>query len=301
MDCCSSEYYLCGENEGDCDGDHECIVSLICGHQNCISIYNSPEDFTIWSDIHDCCYDPTHSTSPSTTTTNFENSTNALIRCGGSQTDTASCCTSVSPCGINEGDCDDHFECQGELMCGIDNCINILPSDNFPSTHDCCYSPFLCDGSSNNDIDTTSCCTSVSPCGINEGDCDNNLECQGELMCGIDNCINILPSDNFPSTHDCCYSPFICDGNNHNDIDSCCRTWNPCGENEGDCDSNADCHEDLVCGTDNCINILAHQKYEPFHDCCHDPLTTVKCDGRQANAADCCKFFIVSTEFNKNF
>jgi hypothetical protein len=56
-----------------------------------------------------------------------------------------------------------------------------------------------------------------------------------------------------------------------------------------------------VCGTNNCRNILAHQKYEPTHDCCHDPLTTVKCDGRQANAADCCKFFIVSTEFNKNF
>ena len=186
-------------------------------------------------------------------------------------------------------------------MCGIDNCINILPSDNFPSAHDCCYSPFLCDGSSNNDIDTASCCTSLSPCGINEGDCDSNLECQGELICGIDNCINILPSDHFPSTHDCCYSPLICDGSSNNDIDSCCRTWNPCGENEGDCDSNADCHEGLVCGTNNCRNILAHQKYEPTHDCCHDPLTTVKCDGRQANAADCCKFFIVSTEFNKNF
>ena len=218
---------------------------------------------------------------------------------GGSQTDTASCCTFASPCGINEGDCDNNFECQGELMCGIDNCINLLPSDNFPSTHDCCFAAASkCGGSQ---TDTASCCTSVSPCGINEGDCDDNFECQGVLMCGIDNCINILPSDDIPSTHDCCYSPFLCDGNSSNDIDSCCRTWNPCGENEGDCDSNAECHEGLVCGTNNCMNILAHQKYEPTHDCCHDPLTTFKCDGRQANAADCCKFFIMSEEFCNSF
>ena len=269
--CCTS-VSPCGINEGDCDDNFECQGELMCGIDNCINILSSDN----FPSTHDCCYSP----------------------CVGSQTDTASCCTSVSPCGINEGDCDENFECQGELMCGIDNCINILPSDNFPSTHDCCFTASKCGG---NQTFSSSCCTSVSPCGINEGDCDDNFECQGVLVCGIDNCINILPSDNFPSSHDCCYSPFPCDGNSNKDIDSCCRTWNPCGENEGDCDSDADCHDGLVCGINNCRNILAHQKYEPTHDCCHDPLTTIKCDGRQANAADCCKFFIMSEEFNKSF
>ena len=39
-----------------------------------------------------------------------------------------------------------------------------------------------------------------------------------------------------------------CDGE-----DSCCTTENQCGENEGDCDNDADCNPGLVCGTDNCI------------------------------------------------
>jgi hypothetical protein len=141
------------------------------------------------------------------------------MKCGGSQTDTASCCTSFSPCGINEGDCDDHFECQGELMCGIDNCINILPSDNFPSTHDCCFEA-SCNGNQDN---TWDCCKymfleivyfdALNPnnlnhlCGENEGDCDDDLDCVGNLLCGTNNCLNIEPLDNFSSNHDCCYNP----------------------------------------------------------------------------------------------
>ena len=122
MDCCSSEYYLCGENEGDCDGNHECIGNLICGHQNCKSIYNSPEDFTIWSDIHDCCYDPTI--------------------CDGNQDHTWDCCsTSFQSCEENQGDCDSDEDCIDGLICGDDNCINILSTDSFSLSHDCCFNP----------------------------------------------------------------------------------------------------------------------------------------------------------------
>ena len=45
------------------------------------------------------------------------------------------------------------------------------------------------------------CCSVVAPCAINEGDCDSDSECQGNLICGSNNC----PAP-FPSDADCCYS-----------------------------------------------------------------------------------------------
>ena len=32
----------------------------------------------------------------------------------------------------------------------------------------------------------------------------------------------------------------------------CCSVENPCGEGEGDCDSNGECKGNLVCGSNNC-------------------------------------------------
>ena len=47
------------------------------------------------------------------------------------------------------------------------------------------------------------CCSVLAPCAINEGDCDADNECQGNLFCGSNNC----PAP-FPSQADCCESPF---------------------------------------------------------------------------------------------
>ena len=46
-----------------------------------------------------------------------------------------------------------------------------------------------------------SCCTSSKKCGVDEGDCDWNSDCQDGLVCGIDNCPD-KPS--FDNTDDCC-------------------------------------------------------------------------------------------------
>ena len=46
-------------------------------------------------------------------------------------------CTSVTPCGGNEGDCDLHDECQDGLFCGSNNCPASL---GFDSEIDCCSS-----------------------------------------------------------------------------------------------------------------------------------------------------------------
>ena len=48
------------------------------------------------------------------------------------------------------------------------------------------------------------CCTENNLCGIGDGDCDSDAECQGDLICGSDNCDTSLGFDN---DWDCCYDP----------------------------------------------------------------------------------------------
>ena len=49
-----------------------------------------------------------------------------------------SCCSSESPCGLAEGDCDYDDDCLGGLLCGQDTCMS-----TFEQWVDCCYDPFL--------------------------------------------------------------------------------------------------------------------------------------------------------------
>ena len=80
-------------------------------------------------------------------------------------------CTSENPCGIDEGDCDIHDECQDGLFCGSNNCPDSL---GFHSEFDCCYVPAVGD---------EHFCTIPDPCVVEEGDCDSNNECQANLIC----------------------------------------------------------------------------------------------------------------------
>ena len=43
-------------------------------------------------------------------------------------------------------------------------------------------------------------CTLQSPCPLNQGDCDNDQDCLGDLTCGIQNC----EDQRFPENADCC-------------------------------------------------------------------------------------------------
>ena len=47
--------------------------------------------------------------------------------------------------------------------------------------------------------DYWSCCTAGNPCALDEGDCDSDAECLGNLSCGTDNCLSP-----FASNADCC-------------------------------------------------------------------------------------------------
>ena len=82
-------------------------------------------------------------------------------------------------------------------------------------------------------------CTTENPCGVNEGDCDSNVECLEGLVCGFNNCPVSLGYD---TELDCCYGAILGD-------DDFCTTNNPCGVHEGDCDSNNECKTNLICGS----------------------------------------------------
>merc|ERR1711931_439062 len=148
------------------------------------------------------------------------------------------------------------------------------------------------------------CCTPEEPCGLGEGDCDGPLDggdndghagCQGDLVCGSNNCQKF--GLYFHEKDDCCDLPSSlptdrpapviipgvpleppagqrCRGRNY-DGRRCCTPENPCNEGEGDCDGAGDggvndgdrgCRGDLVCGSNNCKKFGAY--YHDKDDCC---------------------------------
>merc|ERR1712038_1723513 len=151
------------------------------------------------------------------------------------------------------------------------------------------------------------CCTPEQPCGLGEGDCDGPLDggpndghdgCQGDLVCGSNNCMKF--GAYYHPKDDCCDIPSSleieveqikilpnvpfepptgqrCRGRNY-DGKRCCTPENPCDEGEGDCDGPGDggqhdghagCKGDLVCGSNNCLKFGAY--YHAKDDCCEAP------------------------------
>lgn len=112
------------------------------------------------------------------------------------------------PCPRGEGDCDEDSQCAGTLVCGTDNC------ESGPRDLDCCTS--TCNNDSecvnqecDNDINLCrldsystdwSKCHRDFPCDAGEGDCDDDRECKGFLVC-INKC--------GPSNMDCCVGKFM--------------------------------------------------------------------------------------------
>ena len=70
------------------------------------------------------------------TTTTTMSSMTTILSCDASNSDYG-CCTSSNPCGLGEGDCDSDSECNGDLICGLDNCQS-LDSGWAYSDIDCC-------------------------------------------------------------------------------------------------------------------------------------------------------------------
>ena len=151
-------------------------------------------------------------------------------------------CTDINPCGEDEGDCDLDGHCKIGHKCGIDNCRSSLDFEKF---YDCCYSI------------EEDFCTIESPCGADEGDCDSNVQCLEGLVCGLNNCPQ---SQGYSPEVDCCYAVFV--GND----EFCTTDTNPCGVDEGDCDSNNECQTNLICDTAN--SCPAYLGFSADVNCC---------------------------------
>ena len=78
---------------------------------------------------------------------------------------------------------------------------------NFAALADCCIQPETCKWSGTSDADTWSCCTDSEPCEELEGDCDSDVQCNGTLICGENNCISVNPNLDFDPAADCCIQP----------------------------------------------------------------------------------------------
>ena len=118
---------------------------------------------------------------------------------------------SLTLCKEGEGDCGMDSECEGSLVCGKMNCAN-------STLRHCCTK--ACNNDSdcfnqecNNDINQCrldsystdwSKCSQDSPCADGKGDCDNDGECEGLLVCGNNKCLG------GPSTMDCCIGKLFC-------------------------------------------------------------------------------------------
>ena len=61
----------------------------------------------------------------------WDSANNVLIKCANED----DFCTSANPCGLNQGDCDLHDDCQTGLECGSNNCPDSL---GFEENEDCC-------------------------------------------------------------------------------------------------------------------------------------------------------------------
>jgi len=114
------------------------------------------------------------------------------------------------------------------------------------------------------------CCSSSEPCSVGQGDCDNDGDCAGALVCGFDNCREGINGINYwHKNADCCVAT-TCKGIPSTDWD-CCTECEPCERGEGDCDTDSDCACGLVCGTNNCRPGITGSSWSTIADCCIDP------------------------------
>ena len=75
-----------------------------------------------------------------------------------------------------------------QLMVGRRYLVAIPVQDNF------CLSEATRCSATNWDY---GCCTPDDPCTLNQGDCDSDDECYGDLKCGTDNCVGFNDSGTY--------------------------------------------------------------------------------------------------------
>merc|ERR1719290_227182 len=96
------------------------------------------------------------------------------------------------------------FNCDDDTMLWEERCLGDCDPSNCAKT---CMDPqgqptgATCCGGDD-------CCTPDNQCGVSEGDCDTDNDCQGNLTCGKNNCP--ANDDNYDGTDDCCEDLTVC-------------------------------------------------------------------------------------------
>ena len=163
-------------------------------------------------------------------------------------------CTSSCPCGEGQGDCDSDADCEDGLTC----VQNVGAQYGWPASRD------VCEAGCPDFVAGPDACTSSCPCGEGQGDCDSDADCEDGLTCVQ----NVGARYGWPASRDVCEAgcPAFVAG-----PDACTGSC-PCGEGQGDCDSNADCEDGLICVP----NVGAQYGWPESRDVCESP-TTASC------------------------
>ena len=204
----------------------------------------------------------------------------SAVECGtqGTQTRMRSCIVPMfggNPCP-NDVDYTEERECSAPV------CTTTAPTTPAPTIQSQAQSNIACNPATWEKFDWH-CCTAENPCFAGEGDCDQNEDCAGELVCGKGNC----PEETFTARHfgrkpDCCEQPAApepeakpapvteaateapttepepktkasCNPATWEKFTfQCCTPDSPCYAGEGDCDRDEDCAGELVCRRKNC-------------------------------------------------
>lgn len=111
-------------------------------------------------------------------------------------------CSSTTLCLEEAGSCTEWSDCYShhgyapDLICRTGcNGAQFGPSDR------CCKDGQRCGGT------TDDCCTPTTPCDLGDGDCDEDNECLGSLVCGLDNCDTARMILHQSTINDCCENP----------------------------------------------------------------------------------------------
>ena len=162
-------------------------------------------------------------------------------------------CRDYGPCAVGEGDCDSTSECQSGLQCSQDVGANY----GFRADYDVCEAA----PNSVQQYGHVDYCRDFGPCGVGEGDCDGNSQCQSGLQCSQD----VGASYGFRADYDVCEATFEGGTNGHVDY---CRDYGPCEVGQGDCDGTSECQSGLRCSRD----IGANYGFPANYDVCEaDP------------------------------
>lgn len=170
------------------------------------------------------------------------------------QRDGWSACSRNNKCGVGKGDCDNSDECKRGLVCydrGFNDPVpgvfvsGVESSDSSDDDYDICAEPSIIAKSKGGDY-----CKDKDGyrCSIGLGDCDNDNQCEGDLLCferTHDEAIPGIYTGRLTRDDDICFLPDFYPKVEFENVG--CSRGKPCGAGQGQCNSDSDCKTGHKC------------------------------------------------------